>query len=174
VNLGSHEGHKNESQFSPEGRWATQISSSARDANQFALDGFGKCNGGYMVSQATSCGIKVMLRIDEYKELVWEAVVPFKAIYNKDTITAADAGRPVSVCFAVNRFKHPESKASSDNSSNAGGMNNGMGGGGMGGGMRGGGGRGGGKGGHNPSEDPMQRFYESTKTWKHFCLAYRK
>ena len=112
IEMSKREHHKKESQFHPDGMWSQNIKKSAKDANQFSLDGFKNCNGGYMVTQTTSCGIKVILRIDEYKELVWEAVVPFKAIYNKDTITASDAGRPISVCFVVNRFKHPESKTS--------------------------------------------------------------
>lgn len=157
----------------PEGRWEPIINKSAKEANQYTLDGFIKCNGGYMVSQTTACGIKVILKIDEYKELVWEAAIPFKAIYGKDSINEKDAGKPISVCFAVNRFKHPETKAEN----NAGSTNNSMGGGSMrGGGARGGGGRsGGGKGGgRNPSSDPLEHLYESTKTWKHFALAYQK
>jgi hypothetical protein len=167
VNMPRREGGKNQSQFHPAGMWAASINKVAKDANQFSLEGFANCNGGYVVTQTTSCGIKVMLRIDEYKELVWEAVVPFKAIYGKDTITAADAGRPISVCFAVNKFKHPE-KASADNSAGTSGNGTGMGNsGGMGGGARGG--RGAGK---SPGEDPMQHLYENTKTWKQFGIAY--
>ena len=149
-----------------------QIDKSAQDATQYTLDGFGPCNGGFMVSQTSSCGIKVKVRIDEYKELVWEAVVPFKAIYNKDQITQNDLGKPISVCFAVKAFKKETKNA--DNSStdmNQGAGSNGMGGGHtMGGGGRGGGGRGGG---HGVTENPMDHLYENSKTWKQFGLAYQ-
>ena len=167
IEMSKQEPHKKESHYHPEGQWSSNIRKSAKDANQFSLEGFKNCNGGYIITQTTSCGIKVMLRIDEYKELVWEAVIPFRAIYNKDTITAADAGRPISVCFSVNRFKHPGSKSSSDNSANPAGMNNNM----SSGGMRGGGAsRGGGR---SPNEDPLQHLYENTKTWKQFGIAYQ-
>jgi hypothetical protein len=151
----------------------SKLKKGASDANQLSLDGFPNCNGGFMTSQTTPCGIKVVVRIDEFSELVWEAVVPFKAIYNIDTITAAYAGKPVTVCYAVKAFKYPESKTSGDGSSNS--MSNGMGsGGGMGG--RGGGGRGGNMGskGSANKENPMQHLYEATKTWKQFGVAYRQ
>jgi hypothetical protein len=154
--------------------WDKKISKSAGEANQYSLEGFSVCNGGYLVSQTTACGIKVKLGIDEYKELIVEVMVPFKAIYGKNVITAADAGHPISVCFAVKGFKAPSTKGN-DNTSNAStpnmggvGMNSGMAG--RGGGGRGGGGRSGGRG---ATENPMQHLYESTKTWKQFGLAYQ-
>jgi len=149
------------------GKWDKKISKSADEATQYSLEGFNLCNGGYMITQTTACGIMVKLSIDEYKELVWEAVVPFKAIYNKNVITAADAGRPISVCFSVKGFKTPSSNTSDNNSggasTNTGGVgrNSGM------------GGRGGGRGGA-PKENPMQHLYESSKTWKQFGLAYQQ
>lgn len=151
-----------------------KISKSAQDANQFSLDGFMHCNGGFMAKQTTPCGIAVRMRIDEYKELVWEAVIPFKAIYNKETISAADAGKPISVCFAVKAFKKADSKNSGGDNNTGGGMNNGMGGAGMNSSMQGRG-RGGGRGGNRgKAEDPMQHLYENTKTWKFFGIAYQQ
>lgn len=167
MDMPGSEGHKNQSHFHTEGQWSLKISKLAKEDNQFTLDGFGTCNGGYLVSQATKCGIKVMMRIDEYKELVWEAAIPFKAIYGVDSISSTDAGRPISVCFAINRFKHPESKSTSENNSGGMGMNNGMGGGARGGGRGGGGGR-------NVSEDPLQHLYENTKNWKQFSIAWQQ
>ena len=156
--------------------WDKKISKSAGEANQYSLEGFSLCNGGYLVSQTTACGIKMKLGIDEYKELIVEVMIPFKAIYGKNVITAADAGHPISVCFAVKGFKAPSTK-NTDNTNTAGntnmggvGMNSGMGGRSGGGGGRGGGGRGGG---HSATENPMQHLYESTKTWKHFGIAYQ-
>jgi len=152
-----------------------KLRKSTESANQFSIDGFGKCSGGYMVSQSIPCGIKVKVSIDEYKQLVWEAVIPFKAIYNKEVISAAYAGKPISVCFSVKGFKNPSSKGNS----NAAPMNNNsMGGGGMGSGGMGGGGRMnsspmGANAGTQNKANPMQRLYESTKTWKHFRLAWQ-
>jgi hypothetical protein len=151
-----------------------KLSKSADEANQFSLDGFRNCSGGYMVSQTNNCGIKVKLKIDEYKQLVWEAEIPFKAIYHKDVITAADAGRPISVCFTVKGFKSKGTK--NINNTNGAGTNESMNSGGVGGGGRtnsrpmGSGGRGGGR---TSATDPMERLYESTKTWKHFSIAYQ-
>jgi hypothetical protein len=147
-----------------------KISKNAKEANQFSLDGFGSCNGGYVISQTTPCGIKIKMRIDEYKELVWEAVIPFKAIYNRENISAADAGRPLSVCFAVKAFKHASTKSADNNT----GMNNGMAGAGANSTMHSGGGARSGHGGNRgTSDDPKQHLYENTKTWKHFSIAYQ-
>jgi hypothetical protein len=149
-----------------------RISGYAREANQLSLEGFANCTGGYTLKQTIPCGIKVSTRLDEYNELVWEAVVPFKAIYNKDKITAADFGRPISVCFAVKGFKRtePKNNGGGDNNSGGGGMNTGMGTAGANSSMHGGGGKGGGRGGQ--TESPLQHLYENTKTWKHFGIAY--
>jgi len=146
-----------------------QINKMTKAANQYSIDGFINCNGGYVVSQAAPCGIMVSAAVDEYKQLVWEAVVPFKAIYNKEILTAADADKPISVCFIVKGFKEPAVKSTVDNSSSS----SGMGGSGMGG-HGGGSGRGGKGGGRGPSENPLQHLYETTKTWKHFSIVYKQ
>lgn len=149
-----------------------KINKILQEANQFSLDGFTNCTGGFMISQTAPCGIKIRARIDEYKELVWEAVVPFKVLFNKDSISATDAARTISICFAVKGFKPNAPK--NDNNANSG-MNNGMGGAGTNSSMHGGG-RGGGRGGggnHNSAQDPMQHLYESTKTWKHFGIVFQ-
>ncbi len=153
-----------------ENQKAKKLSKNALEANQLSLEGFINCNGGFMVKQATPCGIRVRISMDEYKELVWEAVIPFKAIYNKETISAEDAGKHISVCFAVKAFKKQESKGSDNSAGNGGGMNNGMGGAGTNSAMRGGSRTGG----HGAiAENPMQHLYENTKTWKFFGLAYQ-
>ena len=140
-----------------------------QSANQFSLEGFNDCNGGYIITQTTPCGIKIRARIDEYKQLVWEAVIPFRAIYNKDVITAADAGRPISVCFSVKAFGALASKKSDDNGAmNNTGMNNNMTTPGRNS-SRGGGGHTG----NRPVTDPMQHLYERTKTWKQFGIVYQ-
>ncbi len=147
------------------------INKAIDQAGQFSLDGFPGCNGGYVVSQVTPCGIKVRARIDEYKELVWEAAIPIKALYNKDQLSAADAGRPISVCFQVKALKAPKSKEG-DNGGGA--MNSGMGS------NSSMGGRGGGRGGQGgaprtkQAENPMAHLYLATKTWKHFTLVYQQ
>ena len=145
-----------------------KLQKTAKESYQFSLDGFTDCMGG-MATQKIPCGVKVIVRMDEYKELVWEAVVPFKAILNKDSITTADAGKPISICFAIKGFKAPGAK----NAENAGGMNNSMSGGNATGNMgrNSGMGRGGGST-RNATDNPMQQLYESTKTWKQFGLSY--
>lgn len=139
------------------------------DATQLTIEGFPGCSGGFAVAQNNNCGIKVHIGIDEYKELIWEASIPFKAIYGKSQITKADEGKPISVCFAVKAFKKGPSTHGNDVSS--GGMNGGMGGhmGGGGMGSHGGGGRRG----MNGQENPRDLLFESTKTWKQFGLAYQ-
>ena len=148
--------------------WDKKIKRSAGEATQYSLEGFSMCNGGYLVSQTTACGIKVKLGIDEYKELIIEVMVPFKAIYSKNIITEADAGHPISVCFAVKGFKAPAVKNNDNNNAGTGTAN--MGGVGRNSGMAG---RGGGRSGHTTAENPLQHLYESTKTWKQFGIAYQ-
>ena len=133
----------------------------ADDANQFSLDGFGACNGGYLSTQAAPCGIKVRMRMDEYKELVWEAVVPLKAIG-----LSADAGKTISVCYAIKAFKTASTKGQ-DNSAPMSGNNN-MAGGGMHNSMPSHGGK---SAGRSMGENPMQHLYDNTKTWKFFGIA---
>ena len=143
-----------------------------QSANQFSLDGFSTCDGGYIITQTTPCGIKVRARIDEYRQLVWEAVVPFRVMYNKEMITEADAGKPVSVCFTVNKFVYQNKTSGGDNNNtgmnNAGGMNNNM--------TTPGrnSSRGGQHGGRSNTQDPYQQLYEKTNTWKQFTLVYQK
>lgn len=149
-----------------------KLQKSAESCNQYSLEGFGTCNGGYMVSQNAPCGVKVRLRIDEYKQLVWEAMVPLKALLNKDNISATDAGKALSVCYSIKAFKAPSSKADAGSMP----MNNNMGG------QSGMPGAGGGRmnnsmpmnnaGTTRSNGGPMQHLYESTKTWKHFGLAW--
>lgn len=150
-----------------------KLKKSAESCNQFSIDGFGACSGGYLVSQELPCGVRVKLGIDEYKQLVWEAVVPFKAIYDRETITPAQAGKPISVEFSVKAFKAPSSKADAGatpmggNSMQPGGL--------------GAGGRmnstatGMSPGGSTSNkEHPMQHLYDPSKTWKHFTIAWSK
>ena len=148
------------------------------DATQMTIEGFKACSGGFLVTQKNPCGIVVRIGIDEYKELIWEAVIPIKAIYNKEHLDKRDDGKPISVCFSVKGFKKPSSGSSDGgnpagaNSMGTGGMRGGGGGGGMGGGgghgkgMHGGAPRGG-------ASNPRDQLFESTRTWKQFGLVYQ-
>ncbi|XZF12488.1 hypothetical protein ACTHGU_11905 [Chitinophagaceae bacterium MMS25-I14] len=146
------------------------------NARNMSLNGFAGCNGDFLVKQANNCGIVVRIGFDEYNTLIWEASVPLKAIY-KPQLTAADAGKPVSICFAIKGMKQPKQD---ENGGNAGGGmrgGGGMSGGGMGGGMRGGGGGmrgGGGRGGamgRNSDGTSREDLFESTRTWYQTGLA---
>ena len=145
---------------------AKNIKKAIELANQFTLDGFAGSNGGYMVSQTVPCGIKLKARMDEYKEIVWEVAIPFKALYNKESLSATDAGRPISVCFAIKGLKSPKAKTSENANNNVGAMGTGgrssMQSGGAGAGM-----------GRTKQEDPLAHLYLSTKTWKAFTLTYQ-
>jgi hypothetical protein len=140
----------------------------ASSAAQMTIEGAPYCSGGFAITQNNPCGIMVRIGIDEYKELIWEAAIPFKAIYGKDSLSKGDAGRPISVCYAIKGFKRPKSNNESTGSSGMGGN----------GGMQGsrGGGRGG-KGGNQGmmnGTDPKDLLYETTKTYKYFGLAYQQ
>jgi len=145
------------------------------DATQLTLEGFRNCNGGYLVKEKNPCGITVQVGIDEYKELIWEAAIPFSAIYGKTHIDKRWDGRAISVGFYVKGFKKPASNNDAGAGSGAGG-GSGMGGGGGGMGGRGGGGRGGSKGGSRATgvPNPRDQLFESTRTWKQFGIAYQQ
>ncbi|MDR3679706.1 MAG: hypothetical protein P4L41_07055 [Flavipsychrobacter sp.] len=151
-----------------------KVKRSVGNATQLTVEGLPYCSGGFAITQTNPCGIQVRIGVDEYKELIWEAAIPFKALYGKDTLTRADAGRPISVCFSIKGFKKPKS---SGDSGAGNGMSNGGGagghGGGMGGGGRGMGGKGGGQGQRNGT-DPKEQLYETTRTYKYFGLAYQQ
>lgn len=152
-------------------RFEQKIKKVTKESTQYSLEGFTACNGGFAISQTTACGIKVKMSLDEYKELVWEAAVPVKALYGIDSLPPSYAGRPISVGFIVKGF-HQKSKSDKNNENGGGGMSPAMGGGQGMGGMGGGrGGRGGGGGGRMQAEDPKAKLYETTKTWKQFGLA---
>ncbi|MCD6010345.1 MAG: hypothetical protein K0Q79_207 [Flavipsychrobacter sp.] len=143
-----------------------RINRMMQHAGQFSLEGFAGCNGGYMVSQTLPCGVKVKARMDEYKQFVWEAAIPFKAIYGIDSISSSIASRPISVCYTVHGFKKATKTSGGDNSS----MSN----------------VGGAAGNNNQnrnaanintqpsSQDPNQYYYQTTKTWKQFGVTYQR
>lgn len=145
-----------------------KLKKSLDGANQYALEGFGTCSGGYMISQEAPCGIRIKAAIDEYKQLVWEAVIPIKALYGRSNISAADAGKSISVCYSIKGFKAPSTK--SDNASMP--MNSGMS---RQGGMAGGGMNSMPMGASTTTKTggPLAHLYESTKTWKFFSLAWQ-
>ena len=133
-------------------------------ANQYAIEGFNTCDGGYMVAQINTCGIKVKARLDEYKELVWEAAIPLKALYHVDSLSATSAGKPISICFNITGLKAPKGKGVDNVNGN---MNSGMGGqGGQHNSMQGGGGRQ-----VRQQDNPLEHLYNATKTWKQTGLA---
>lgn len=152
-----------------------KLRKSAENCHQFSLEGFAGCNGAYMVAQQLPCGIVVKLGIDEYKQLVWEAAIPFKALWGYENAGASHKGKAISVCYAVKGFKDNSKKTNTSAAPmNAGGM----GGGGMGAGGMGAGGRMnsspmGGPAMTSSGGGPMQHLYENTKTWKHFTVAWK-
>lgn len=144
-----------------------RINRMMQEAGQFSLDGFGNCNGGFMISQVLPCGVKVKAKIDEYKQFVWEAAIPFKAIFGIDSLSQVYAGKPISICYTVKGFRTAtKTSGGGDNSS----MTNV-----------------GGTAGNNSqqrnaanlstrpmTQDPNQHYYQTTKTWKQFGLAMRQ
>jgi len=171
----SDKGDHNSSQQGQSKDLTQKIKRGLSDAIQLTLEGFTDCKGGFLVKEKNACGISVQVGIDEYKELIWEAAVPFSAIYGKAHLDKKMDGRPISVGFYVKGFKKPATDKENGNGSGMGsGGGGGMGGGGMGGrgGGRGGGGRGGGSRSSGVSS-PRDQLFESTRTWKQFGLVYK-
>lgn len=141
------------------------------NARDMMLTGFNNCNGGFLVEQHNGCGIMVRMGFDEYNTLVWEAVVPWRSFY-KNQLSAADAGKPISICFAVTGMKQPQGNGQQGMHNGGGMTGSGMGGGGMGG---GGGMHGGMRGGMNGGtmDGDREHLFTSTKTWYHTGIAYK-
>ncbi|HXS37183.1 MAG TPA: hypothetical protein VN721_10820 [Flavipsychrobacter sp.] len=172
MNYEKQQGQQQDIQLQGQNRSTARIKRALDEATQLTLQGFKGCQGGYSVIQKNDCGIMVKIGIDEYNELIWEAAIPFKALYGKDSIDKADIGKPVSICYAIKGLKKPAG-ANSNNGNHSGGADigsHGMGGGGMGegGGMHRGGSMS--RGGSNSQSDNL---FESTKTWRQFGLAYQ-
>ncbi len=149
-------------------------------ASDYTLKGFTGCEGTYSLAQKNSCQIVAKMGISAAtNELVWEAVIPFKAFY-KEAIDAQDFGKSVDIGFEINALKRPADKSGNEGGAAGGGGGMRGGGGGGGGGMRGGGGgRGGGmKGGGGRSggeaNSERTRLFEKSNTWQTVQLSYQK
>lgn len=148
-----------------EKRMQQRVKKNIDEAIQLSLEGFDACNGGFLVKQTNNCGIVVRMAMDEYNEMIWEAAIPFKALYGKEHIDKNDEGRPISVCFQVKGLKKPEKSKAESAGMNEGSMNTG--------GVRGGGApaalrtEAGGAG-------ERESIFETSKTWKQFGLAYKE
>jgi len=146
------------------------VKKSLDQASQLAIDGLVGCSGGYAVSQTLPCGVKVKIRMDEYKELVWEAAIPIAAITGNKMLTVANAGTTWAVCFELNGITKPKGQGV-DN------INNNM--------TQGNGSMGGARSGTaasmnsmqggsmNNGNNPLDLLYTTTKTWKVFRLAVK-
>jgi hypothetical protein len=145
---------------------AQRIDAALGSVNEFFLQGFKGCRGKFTLSQNDSCGIKVGIGLDEYDQLVWEAIIPFKTFYPKDTIDRRDMGRPLDICFDIAGLTRPGGQG--NNGMRPGGMSVGMGMGGMGFGM------GGGMGGNRGYSDPNEPLYRSISFWKKVGIAFQQ
>jgi hypothetical protein len=148
------------------------VDKSISTADEFFLQGFKGCNGKYYALTGDSCKIKVACGLDEYDQLVWEAVIPFKAFYTKTEIDNRDKGRPISVCFDMLGLDKPAGQGNSGHGGGSGmhmgGMGFGMGGMGMGMGMHPGGG-----GGRRSGGTPNEQLYTSYTFWPQVGIAYQ-
>ena len=159
---------EDQSQLQAQGRMRQRALAGAVDMN---LDGFSTGNGAYNIRQHIPNGITVRLGFNSYRELVYEAKIPFADFYRPQLIPS-DAGKAVSVGIFVHAPKQPAMPK--DGSSMPGNASMGGGGGRMGGGGMGGGGSRGGRGGgmHNTGSE-TESIYEPTKTWKQAGLAWK-
>jgi len=130
------------------------------DATQISFEGFNGCNTFFKITEVNSCGIMVRMNISESNELVWEASIPFKALYGKEHISKSDNGRPISVCFNIKAFGKPDRFKNMGDSASA--KRNNI----------------------TPADSiraanatssfaEMQGLFETSTTWKQFGLAYK-
>ena len=149
-----------------------RVRADVRNLDAYSLQGFKACNLEFPLLERDSCGIIVRLAIDDDNELVWEAVVPFKAFYYKKEISKLDKGHPMSICFETTGSKKPAGQSSGSHGGGGGGFRPSMGMGGMRMGMGGGGMHGGHGGSQTQADNEMESLYKSTKTYKVFGIAW--
>lgn len=144
-----------------------RIDEALANTNEFFLQGFKGCRGKFTLPQGDSCGIKVGVGLDEYDQLVWEVVIPFKTFYFKNQIDAHDRGKPIDICFDIQGLERPGGQAGNSRP-RMGGFGVGVGGMGMGMGVGREMGRGYG------GEVENEELYKSASFWKKVGLAYRQ
>lgn len=142
-----------------------RVKAALGNARDYSLQGFKGCNLQFPIMEKDTCGIVTRIALDEFNELVWEAVIPFKTFYYKAEISKADQGKVISICFETNGAKRP----SGQGGGNAGGggvrPSVGMG-------RHTGGGINHTGGGAGNQGNLMEPLYKSTKTYKKFGLAW--
>ncbi len=145
-----------------------QIDEAMASTNEFFLNGFKGCHGKFSLKDGDTCGISVGVGLDEYDQLIWEAVIPFKTFYPKAQIDSRDAGKPIDICFDILGMEKPEGMGNGGGAPRVGfGLGGGMGMGGMGMGLNtGGGGRGGGA--------INDQLYRTTSFWQEVGIAYQQ
>ncbi len=138
-------------------------------ANEYSLQGFKGCNLQYKLSEKDSCGVETRVGVDGDNEMVWEAVVPFRAFYFKRSVTRAEKGRSLSICIETTGAPKPAAPTGSSVGRPL--SSPGFSIGGMGVGVNFGGGY---NGGRQPQQgvNITQSLYKTTKTWVKFGLAY--
>jgi hypothetical protein len=135
------------------------------NANQYTLSGFSKGSGGYGITEENAAGISVKIDLNASGEMVYEAVIPWQSLPQRDF--TARAGTPVSVGFKINALPKPAVGSGGGGGYSGGG---GMRGGGIGGrGGRGGGGRASGSGNYTAG----QQLFKEVKVWKHIVIAQK-
>lgn len=146
-----------------------RVRAALTNVNEYSLQGFKGCNLQYALNEKDSCGVMMRVGVDGDNEMVWEATIPFRAFYFKQSITRAEKGRALSICMETTGAPKPAPPAGGGVSRPA--MSPGFSIGGMGVGVNFGGGRG-------ASQQPQQgvnitqSLYKSTKTWVRFGLAH--
>jgi hypothetical protein len=144
------------------------IDEALANVNEFFIQGFKGCRGKFTLQQGDSCGVKVGVGLDEYDQLVWEVVIPFKTFYTKNEIDMHDRGRPIDICFDIEGLQPPANRPN-NGGMHMGGMGFGVGGMGMGMGM------GPGMGGHRyGGGTENEQLYKSASFWKKVGIAFKQ
>lgn len=144
------------------------------NANQYTLSGFSKGSGGYGITEENAAGVSVKIDLSSSGEMIYEAVIPWQSLFQRDF--TARAGAPVSVGFKINALPKPAMGSGGGGGYSGGGGMRGAGGGMRGGGMGGRGGRGGGgRGGVSGSGNYTagQQLFKEVKVWKHTVIAHK-
>lgn len=99
-------------------------------STEFTLRKFKEGNGTYKIGDANPAGVQVAIAFDDKGVLVYEASLPFQALFGKAAPEAGDAGKVVDAGFVINALPEPHALASADPGASGpppAGLNNGLG-----------------------------------------------
>lgn|GEM_PF-4293244 len=88
-------------------------------STDYTLRKFKEGNGTYKIGETNPAGVLVAMAFDEQGDLVYEASIPFQALFGKPTPEAGDAGKTIDAGYAINALPEPHALPTAETGPNA-------------------------------------------------------